>query len=142
MPELTIVFGITNLLAIIFGWWLVDKLNEKRERLADLRRLAQQIADDLERIETIAILYHTREKRNFRREEILLKRLERMEAKILILSRQLRSIDASLVIELRKSITYRNFQTNSFHPQSANSKILSSINAATTRIIEQLYLAH
>ena len=86
--------------------------------------------------------YHKAENRNIEMEEEILKRMERLESKMVLLSRTLKSFDQNSMKKFRRAITMKNFQSNEFKRQETTSQILKNIMARTTLIIEQLYTAH
>ncbi len=124
------------------GWIIVHLLSVRRERRSEWRKLAHSAVADVEKIEELALGYHKAENRNIEMEEEILKRMERLESKMVLLSRTLKSFDQNSMKKFRRAITMKNFQSNEFKRQETTSQILKNILARTTLIIEQLYTAH
>lgn len=137
-----IVIAVLSFLSVPLGWFLVDRLSMRRERFAEWRKLAQNSVSILEDIEKKALCYHTARCRNIQLEEDIIKEIERMEIKMLILSKNLCSIKMDCIINFRRAVTMRNFQSNAFLPQTAESDIYKNIISRTNQIIDCLYSAH
>lgn len=137
-----IVIAGLSLLSVPLGWFLVDRLAMRRERFAEWRKLAQNSVQILEDIEKKALCYHTSSSRNIQLEEDIIKEIERMEIKMLILSKNLCSIKMDCITNFKRAVTMRNFQSNAFSQQTADSAIYKNIIARTNQIIDSLYSAH
>lgn len=134
--------AVLSFISVPLGWILVDRLSMRRERFAEWRKLAQNSVPILEDIEKKALHYHTSHCRNIQLEEDIIKEIERMEIKMLFLSKNLCSIKMDCITNFKRAVTMRNFQSNAFSPQKADSDIYKNIISRTNQIIDCLYFAH
>lgn len=134
--------SLISLAGVVIGWFLVHRLAVYRERNAEWRHLAHSTANEIETIEDLALRYHKNVERDLELEEDIIKRLDRVEIKILILSRHLKSINPRCLLPFHKAITLKNFLTNRHISHGADTGIYKEIIAATSTVLEELYSAH
>lgn len=133
--------SLLSLAGVVAGWFLVHRLAVQRERSAEWRHLAHTIADEVEAIERLALEYHKKANRDIELEEDILKRLDRAEVKVHILSQSLVSVDTSCLIRFRQAITLKNFLTTNHVSQCAKTGLYKGIIASANNVLEQLYCA-
>lgn len=141
MPD--ILPSLISFASVVIGWFLVHRLAVSREQQAEWRNFSRVLADEIEKIENLALTYHKNANRDFALEEELLKRLDRAEEKLGILSSHLTSLENSWCIRnLANAITLKNFQTAHHMSKGADSQIYREIIVATSHVLYQLYNAH
>lgn len=138
MPILTIILQFLSFLAVIVGWFLVNSLNSDRERHAEWRKFAKELAKMAEDIEKEALEYHKKEERDKELEERIIHHIDRFEAKYAILADKVK-VNVYLPAHLRKAITLNNFYTAAHRSYGVHSEIYGNISSATLKIIEDLY---
>ena len=138
MPILTIILQFLSFLAVIVGWFLVNNLNSDRERHAEWRKFAKELAKMAEDIEKEALEYHKKEERDKELEERIIHHIDRFEAKYAILADKVK-VNAYLPARLRRAITLNNFYTAAHRSYGVRSEIYGNISSATLKIIEDLY---
>lgn len=129
---------------IIFGWFIVNWQNNKRETRKEIRNQIDLFTQKLKSLEEDSILYH----KNSRHDAELSKSIKRDLEYLIKLSRRLKLLDNIIlnrqIIELRKSITFSNFDNPTKHqPQVESSSLLGGIYVSCDNFVdtfEQAYI--
>lgn len=129
---------LINWVLIIFGWWMVHRLNSKRELEKEKRGAANDVINKLETLEKKAKGYHTSPSRQDANEREI-----KHDIKLVI--RRLNSLGMNntvhhrkLIAQMRQSITSKNFESESFCQQYENDKLVADISISIDRIIIEL----
>lgn len=118
--------SILTPITVILGWIIVNWQNNKREERKELRSALTEIIDHTVLLEDSASRYHQADERNISLEKEINLKITRLSAKIRYLRFESESIKLAF-IELKKSITLDNFETNKFKKMDFDSDIVESI---------------
>lgn len=136
--SISIDFQFLSFLAVIFGWFLVNNLNIRREQRSEWRKFARELASSAEIIEKEALEYHRKADRDRELEEIIIQHIDRLEAKYTLLEKKMR-VKAFLAAQLRQAVTLENFFTDTHTSCGISSDVYGKITKATLDIINDLY---
>ncbi len=122
---------------VVIGWIIVHKLSSSRERQAGLRKSCLDLVQDLEKLERMAIAYHTSYRRDKKLEFQLKQLIQRLGLKIEILT--VKTGKKYSIEKVRKSITLNNFETTHFIKQAIDSDIVADIQYEIEQLIKVFY---
>lgn len=110
---------IITWLVIIIGWFIVNNQQNKREQRKERRAQIDIFNSNISQLEKKAISYHT----NILHDEQLAREIKRKFDELRKFSLRIKLIDIKdlnrLIIALRRSITYENFDNGENHAQEA-----------------------
>lgn len=121
----------------MLGWIIVNWQNNKREERKELRSSLTDISKNIEEIEESAIGYHSAASRMTATEKSINLKISRLSSKIRHLHFENKNITPNF-IQLKKSITLDNFETNRFIQQSAESDLIESISFSCDQLKDSL----
>jgi len=132
-------FQIGTWLIIILGWFIVNYLHNKRELRRESRAQLDAFNTSLSSVERKAIEYHLK----LEHDEILARELKRQLDEIRKLSIRLGLVDTKahnlLIIKLRKSITFDNFDNCTNHKQeNENGELIAGIYDSCDDFIDKM----
>lgn len=133
---------IVTWLLVAVGWVIVHYLTVTRERQKEIRELKSKVIERILDIEQRAIAFHQASSHSADEARGLLAEIERISSAISRQPLSVLSVDPKARRQFRRSVTLRNFDLSNFHPQAANSKLLSDISLAAeclTNSLEQAY---
>lgn len=137
METLNKYTSLITLFTVVLGWLIVNWQNNKREERKELRSSLTDISKNIEGIEDSAITYHTSLARTLPLEKTINLNISRLSSKIRHLRFDSENVKLSF-IELKKSITLDNFETNRFAQQNSDSEITDSIRLACDKLKDSL----
>jgi hypothetical protein len=132
---------------VILGWYAVHYFAKQRDKCKEARERLDQLVSALHSIEERAIQFHQSNTFKGDLARALRFDIQRVIARLRRYPFNSWSIDPVKLLELRKTVTYKNFDESKFSCQPASSIILSNIANAVDEIedmleaeYEQLYL--
>ena len=129
---------IPTWIIVVVGWFVVHHLSTKRDQRKEARECLDQLVVQLREIEERAINFHqsTTYKGDLARS--LLFDIQRIIARLKRHPFGSFEISSNLLKELRRSITYNNFDHSKFACQPANSSIFGDIANVVDDLEDQL----
>lgn len=124
----TILMAVSTL-TIVVGWYMINKQNNQRETRKELRKLLDDISKDLEKLTEEAFLFHTSVYNHINAMKIQ----TRIKLSIDKITRAAESLDMAHdmlqpCIDLRRSITYENFDSTGHQIFNSDNEIIERIN--------------
>lgn len=138
LPANPILTQIPTWFIVIIGWYVVHRLTLKREQRKEARERVDAFVQTLRSIEEKAILYHQGDEFRGDLARDLRFDIQRAIAQLKRHPFAKFNISGDLLRELRRAITYRNFDPSEFARQPAESSILSNIANAMDDIEDQI----
>jgi len=132
-----IIAQIIPWVLVVGGWWKVNKQNNFREKRKEIRAILNQLLNDLDAIEKQAYSYHTAKEELSdagRDIKLSLSRISKDVARYDLLP----SGKRHPIVKLRQAATLKNFDTDCFVTQNANSELLDEISATKDELIDAL----
>lgn len=133
------VKDVITWVVILLGWYTVHHFSAKRDREKEARDYLRKIVSFTEELAQDAIAYHTAKSRDEEREEVILRKIQRLSFMLQLAKKMTSRRDFPLVRNLRKSITLTNFQTNKFKQQEPRGEIILSIIREEEELIKTLF---
>lgn len=133
MDLLTKYTSLITLITVITGWIIVNWQNNKREERKELRSSLNDIIESIEQLEEDATRYHGSLERSLPLEKSITLKITRLSARV----RYLRFESPVLklrFIDLKKSITLDNFETNRFIQQPPESDLIDGLTFACDQL--------
>lgn len=135
-PAPSHTFTWFSVMLIIAGWVVVHHLSVIRERQKEIRERKDKLIQTIYEIEKAAICFHQSGNFNEEAARLLLVSLLRISPEIKLLP--FISKESKHFIELRRSVTYTNFDSSKFVSQQPTSKLVAKINQATDDLVTQI----
>ncbi|WP_223630183.1 hypothetical protein [Pseudomonas atacamensis] len=129
--------SLLTLITVITGWIIVNWQNNKREERKELRSSLNDIGAAIETLEEDAVRYHTALERNKPLEKSITLKIARLSAKIRYLRFESDLLKLNF-IELKKSISLDNFETNRFCQQTPESDLVDCISYSSDQLKDTL----
>lgn len=130
---------IITWIVIIIGWFIVNSQHNKRELRKERRAQIDTFNEKIDQLEKKAVSYHTHAEHN----ELLARDIKRNFDEIRKFSLRIKLLDIKvvnrLIINLRRSITFKNFDNGINHKQeSENGELVAGIYNACDTFIESM----
>ncbi|ADL56758.1 hypothetical protein [Gallionella capsiferriformans] len=129
---------IPTWLIVVAGWFVVHHLSQKRDQRKEARERVDQLVTAILSIEERAVRFHQSDSYQGDVARSLLFDIQRIIAKLKRHPFGSFVISPTLLKELRRAVTLKNFDASKFTRQEANSAILSNIADAVDDIEDQL----
>lgn len=125
-------------ITLILGWFVIDRHNNRRELRKEKRTVIDRLLVELETVENIAVNYHTSSHHQTEIARDIKVRLNRIAKLIKRESLLTPKVFNHRMVEVRRTITIRNFDTPDFISQPQESDILAAIAAAKDALVHEL----
>ncbi len=132
-----IIAQIIPWILVVFGWLIVNKQNNIREKRKEIRSILNQLLEELDSTEKLAISYHSAEKQLIelgRDIKLSLSRIGKSVNRHDLLPRGQRYP----IAKFRQAITLKNFDTEDFITQKVNSDLINEISATKDDLTDAL----
>ena len=124
-------------LIVLIGWFVIDKQNNRREQRKEIRAAIDALGEMLDVLEQDAINFHTSGFDERKGSELRLA-IQRLSARVGRLSFSENVNLNTRIIDLRRAITLRNFESTNHNVQQNDSQIILTIAAAKDSLIDEL----
>ena len=125
--------NLINVIAIIIGWWIINRQNNQREIRKEIRALLNDIQKMISEIETEGISFHT-EKYDLKKRSLLASRTRLMSKKIEIAGNTLGIDYSDHINAFRNSIMTDNWEKSGFQVLDIDDKLIKGIQFQASEI--------
>lgn len=123
---------------IWFGWYVVNKQCNSREKRKELRHAIYSIVSNLDEFEKKVVAYHTSDARDRELASDIRLSINRIISSIMLLKSSGLTIDNKVALQLRQSVTLKNFDSSKHEKQSLRGEILQDVAYAKDQVVQAL----
>ena len=134
--------GIIGLILIVVGWVIVHHLTVVRERRREILDLKDRLVDRIVDVESRAIAFHEASAFVPTAARDLVSSVTRIAFDIAEPPFSWFQINPGLVVQFRRSVTYRNFDSSRFRSQPADSKVILALSIAAEELARAINHAY
>lgn len=137
IPVIQGIFQIITWAIVVYGWFIVNRQNNRRELRKETRATVDMLKERLEKLEEIAISFHCSEFDLSKSTEIVreIQRIYQIISRLELLSDEELS---KVTKDLRRSITLKNFDKSSHKRLLEDSPVLDSIYRSINEFIDDI----
>lgn len=137
--QVTDIVPVISLIIALFALFMNNKLSSDRDKRKEFKSRLDEIIDNIEDVESLAIKFHCSSIYSEEVADELRWKLNRLSIRIRSIRYFLNDDVSTLYVSLKKSVTIKNFGASNFTQQKTSSETVRDIHSHSTNLMKSLF---